>query len=488
MSFPRRVQAVNHRVVVSLALCAMFVAPVVPAIAHPAPRVGIMYEGWHAPAVMGLKDPMSALTVERVIRSNGTITMDDMAEGINLDVAMGFFHQKEPLDGFYCIYRKRANESKGIVPDCLNISSTLSRHANMFNQNNISFVVADSTNIVDMGAVADVLQLRPFEVLAEEWLALRTQAIPTPQISVWQQLASGSNLWRAYVEEGGVYSNPAYDALIFKDAATGKKVFFTTPNPDPAIVATLKAPPYNLAVVNLWALRSNFDQGEWSFFSPCTDPSGEFTTSVYSNSSIPCNQKVTTNSPIGYRGTSLTVGPSYQLSYSSLPFMAAGKLGGLTLKKQFERAFELHSLGALDYLFVGTFNEHIAQPQPNPYNPPNIDAVSFGLENDSFNVNLWVDMFGDSISRDLEPTREDGGKLWALFQSCLQVNSCNSVSTRFPVGIRFRSNSDLIRYSGLVQAVATIPMSYAVKTILQRHGAAFGLSSFRCETQSLQRR
>ena len=137
MSFPRGVQAVNHRVVISLALCAMFVAPVVPAIAHPAPRVGIMYEGWHAPAVMGLKDPMSALTVERVIRSNGTLTMDDMAQGINLDVAMGFFHQKEPLDGFYCIYRKRANESKGIVPDCLNISSTLSRHAAMFNQSNL---------------------------------------------------------------------------------------------------------------------------------------------------------------------------------------------------------------------------------------------------------------------------------------------------------------------------------------------------------------
>ena len=115
------------------------------------------------------------------------------------------------------------------------------------------------------------------------------------------------------------------------------------------------------------------------------------------------------------------MGPSYQLSYSSLPFMAAGKLGGLTLKKQFQRAFELHSQAALDYLFVGTFNEHIAQPQPNPYNPPNGDAVAMGLENDPFNVKLWVDMYGDAISRDLEPTREDGGKMWTLFQSCMRV-------------------------------------------------------------------
>jgi hypothetical protein len=101
--------------------------------------------------------------------------------------------------------------------------------------------------------------------------------------------------------------------------------------------------------------------------------------------------------------------------------MAAAKLGGLTLKKQFQRAFELHSRAALDYLFVGTFNEHIAQPQPNPYNPPSGDAVSMGLERDAFNVQLWVDMYGDAISRDLEPTREDGGQMWTLFQSCMRV-------------------------------------------------------------------
>jgi hypothetical protein len=430
----RGIRAVNLRAAVVVGLCAVFAARVVLAIAHPvstpAPRVGIMYEGWHAPAVAGLKDPMTALTVEQVIRSNGTVTMDEMAAGIDLDVAMGFFHHKQPLDGFYCIYRKRANESKGIVPDCLNISSTLSRHANMLDRNNVSFVVVDSTNIVDSSPLADVLQLRPFEVLAEEWLALRAQNVSTPQISIWQQLAPGSNLWRAYVEAGGVYSNPAYDALIFKDEATGKKVLFATANPDPTIVATLTGPPYNFAVVTLWALDSKFTDGDWSFFSPCTDTLGAFTSSVYSIPSIPCKQKVTTNSPIGYRGTSVTVGPSYQLSYSSLPFRASGKLGGLTLKKQFERAFELHSKGALDYLFVGTFNEHIAQPQINPYNPPNTDAISIGLENDSFNVSLWVDMYGDAISRDLEPTREDGGKMWAIFESCMQV--CD-FPPRFPV-------------------------------------------------------
>ena len=34
---------------------------------------------------------------------------------------------------------------------------------------------------------------------------------------------------------------------------------------------------------------------------------------------------------------------------------------------------------------------------------------------------LWVDMYGDGITRDLEPTVEDGGRIWELFQSCMRV-------------------------------------------------------------------
>ena len=105
----------------------------------------------------------------------------------------------------------------------------------------------------------------------------------------------------------------------------------------------------------MWAERMNFDKGEWSFFSPCTvqgtatqqgtddaidatvgktgktgkagkavkavkaEPGqqvGAFTSSVYSAPGKPCGQHLTTNSSIGTHGTSLTVGPSYQLSYS----------------------------------------------------------------------------------------------------------------------------------------------------------------------------
>jgi len=124
------------------------------------------------------------------------------------------------------------------------------------------------------------------------------------------------------------------------------------------------------------------------------------------------------------------VGPSYQLSYSSLPYTASGKLNGLTLKKQFEKAFEEHAKGTLDYLQVGTFNEHIAQPQPNNFAPW---VKSMGLENDTWASRLWVDMLGDGITRDLEPTVQDGGKYWKLFQSCMRVfhsgaSTCNNAT------------------------------------------------------------
>ena len=67
-----------------------------------------------------------------------------------------------------------------------------------------------------------------------------------------------------------------------------------------------------------------------------------FTASVYSDANKPCNQSMTTNAKIGKHGTGITVGPSYQLSYASLPFRAAGKLGGLTLVKQV-RGRDLHA-------------------------------------------------------------------------------------------------------------------------------------------------
>ena len=81
----------------------------------------------------------------------------------------------------------------------------------------VDFIVVDSTNIQTAGSAADALQLRPWEVLAEEWLALRRQGVATPKIAIWHNLQDpNGDLWQSYVH--GAYSDPAYDELIFKDS------------------------------------------------------------------------------------------------------------------------------------------------------------------------------------------------------------------------------------------------------------------------------
>jgi hypothetical protein len=418
----------------------------------------MMYEGWHAPAYFG-RNAGTNTTVEDVIRSNGTLPLSVVLP--TSPKASGFWFHKQPADGFYCIYRKRSTEntSSAGLPDCPGITETLTRHAKLLTGVGVDFIVADSTNLQKTGGFADAIQLRPWEVLAEEWLALRKKGVATPAIAIWQNLQDPTaDLWEQYIN--GAYSNPAYADLLFKDKTTGKKVFFTTSKPSAALVQKIEASG-DIVVVVMWALHDGYARGEWSFMAPCTQ-SGR-TTSVYSALDKPCAQKLTTNSAIGKHGTSLTVGPSYQLSYSSLPFRAAGKLGGLTLKKSFERAFAENAKGQLDYLMVGTFNEHIAQPQHNPYSAEQAwtkrmggvyepeqhhaplragglalsqhvsqaqlhpysgkqDWVkSMGVEDDPMAGKLWVDMFGDGLTRDLEPTVQDGGRMWDLFSSCMRV-------------------------------------------------------------------
>ena len=140
------------------------------------------------------------------------------------------------------------------------------------------------------------------------------------------------------------YFNTTYQELdlVFVDDFRNQPVFFVPDNPvfppDQGIREKIRA--RGVVVVDMWAniAMSAYAQGKWVFMSPCTTPdTGEMTTSVVGLRS--CDQRVTTSSPIGRRGTAVTVSPSYQMNYASLPFQAVGKLGGLTLRAQFQQAF-----------------------------------------------------------------------------------------------------------------------------------------------------
>ena len=110
------------------------------------PIVGMMYEGWHAPAYWGRSPTAGNLTVEGVIRSNGSSALRDMAPGPK---GMGFWWHKQPAQGFYCIYRKRKSENSSScgLPDCPGITQTLTSHAHTLVAAGVDFIVADSTNI-----------------------------------------------------------------------------------------------------------------------------------------------------------------------------------------------------------------------------------------------------------------------------------------------------------------------------------------------------
>ena len=145
------------------------------------------------------------------------------------------------------------------VPDCPNITQTLTRQAKELVDAGIDFVVVDSTNAYTcsgnvpdtchatsrlmgpgcpgMSCQGDVLELRPTEVLFEEWGKLRAAGVPTPQIAVWANIPSFSaqnttaTLWQHYLDR--LYFNASYKqlGLVFTDEFRNKPVFYVPANP-----------------------------------------------------------------------------------------------------------------------------------------------------------------------------------------------------------------------------------------------------------------
>ena len=178
---------------------------------HDGRRVGIVYEPWHAPAYWFMRQNSTMpLSVEEIVRANGSRVLSDIFAPPHrpLDQGMGFWWHATPAGGRYCIYRKRDDEEVGYVPDCPNITQTLTRQASELVGAGIDFVVVDSTNAftcsgsvpdtchatsrldgpgcLGMSCQGDVLELRPTEVLFEARASTRCSlpllraAVPTP--------------------------------------------------------------------------------------------------------------------------------------------------------------------------------------------------------------------------------------------------------------------------------------------------------------------
>jgi hypothetical protein len=316
-----------------------------------------------------------------------------------------------------------------VLPDCDNIAATVGQQAAWFAAAGVDFVTADGTNLCTPSPFADAIQTRPMEVLFEEFGALRARNLSTPAIAAWQRLVAGCTL---HAQVLAIYNDPVHAPLVLRGGAAGKKVFFVPDAPDPALVAEVEANGgrNDVVVQEMWALfaAEAYSEGRWAFMSPCTasSPGGPMTTNVVGDGrgATACAQRSTTGSALG---SATAVSPSYQLSFGSVPFSAAGKFGGLTLKRQFAtvfaaaaRAWARGAAGGLpDNLFVSSWNEWLSQPQKNPWGGGPY-AQSMGLPADPMRGALYVDTYGAALSRDLEPS-SDGSALYELLTSCLRV-------------------------------------------------------------------
>jgi hypothetical protein len=392
----------------------------------PNSRVGMFYLVWHAAAATAQAaiqaEGGTPLTVEDVIRSNGALTLSDIYEKWGLEsTAYSLYYQTHPNLGFYCIYRARPNET-GIVPDCPNITTTLTTHAAELIAANVDYVVVDETNLTDMSPEGDLLQLRPTEVLFEEWAALRAAGKKTPQIAVWNAVPTGSTQWQGHL---ALYANPAYDSMVMRDKKTGKKIFFVVDSgdsraPDPAILQQIESDngANDIVIQRMWIIGTTDPTVDrWTFEAPCETEAGAATTTTVGIAA--CQQPYM---PVTTLGSAVAVSPSYQTNYGSLAWGAAGKMSGLAFRQQWATALNVMP----NYVFVSGWNEFVASPFANPYIASDPYALDVGLERDPEGAKVFVDSYGADLSRDIEPSLDYGGTYYDLMASCARVYRHNA--------------------------------------------------------------
>lgn len=360
------------------------------------------------------------LTTELVIQSQGNLTLDmvyNPEKGPASDI-----YNVQPALGFYCLYRARPGQPPPI-PDCENITKTATAHASLLTEAGIDYVATDVTNwpMADVGGSTDIAVLRPTEVLFEEWTALRAQGIPTPSISIWPCSPSGSTTWQYLVDT--LYNNETYAPLVWR--VDGKKALFvpyTQTCYDLPTIALMEANGgrNDIKVIPMWALfgdgggpHSPWTQGVWGFFSPCVDGKGEFTTSIV-GAPTPCNQFSTfVNSTSEVMEISASGG--YMLSQCALPFASPGHFRGLTLARLFEKILA----NPPPNVFLSSWNEEIGGRQA-PASPARI-AFNQGLPHDPQRMSVWVDTYAAEFSRDIEPSVEGGGVVYAVAKACITL-------------------------------------------------------------------
>jgi len=417
----------------------------------PLAQVGMFYLNWHGTAWSAqqyLPTGAPTLNLSDVVASRATASPKSVNDIFNVYGLMGhavnFHYEQKPSLGYYSLYRKRAGaasyvfDGKALKDAPTSMTSSVARtHADQLSQAGVNFVFVDSTNVAQMSNFADAIALRPIEVLFEEWKAYRNTGASTPQIAVWTGArASTYNdpdpLWQRYLN---LYNDANYSDLVLRDPYSGKKIMFIVasgdPNttPDQIVIDQIESNGgrNDVLVMRTWAYgaQAAMTSGQHAWMESCRTSQGIPTTTI--DPTQPCWQRFTP--VVAGRPSSISVSASYQLEYASRFLGSSTYASGLTLKKQFETAFAIRP----DMVLLNEWNEHLAQPQPNPYVATDNTAYSLGLYGDQVNaaVNgyyLWVDGFTSAYTRDMEPTVENGGEPYDILKSCLRVYRSSSAT------------------------------------------------------------
>jgi len=344
------------------------------------------------------------------------------------------------LSPFYCFYAPRPGEDP-IMPACPDIPYHARRQSSLMRAAGIDYVLQDASNYGPWDpslphggdVVGDVRQLRPFEVLVDEWRSLRDAGEATPSVGVFNRVSSSSRdaMWRVYLDR--FYENATFSDMVFRARANGTgermPVFMLVARHDvnETAVRAIEASGNGTLVPRMWlSLSPNGSDtaaGLWTYFAPCTgapaDPGRDgavvFSSTVWPGGP-PCRHAKTTGSVIGSAWTI-----SMAQVFGNLPFQDPGKLRGAFFKLQAADAFA--DPEGTDFWFSPSWNENSITPVPmsrwkmtNPF-----FAGAATREGDWYRSTMWMDGFGAHRSRTIEPMRQDGGLYYGVYASCVRV-------------------------------------------------------------------
>lgn len=128
-----------------------------------------------------------------------------------------------------------------------------------------------------------------------------------------------------------------------------------------------------------------------------------------------CNQQSTSqDSNLSNTNFEVTASGSYMSAQCALPFASPGHLRGLTLQRLFKKVLENQP----PHIFLSSFNELIGGRQK----VTGANTLrNMGLPYDPQNNLVWVDTYAAEFSRDLEPSKEGGDRIWQVTTSCVQM-------------------------------------------------------------------